>query len=160
MKLGSLRHGTLYALSATLTGLLFHAADAGAVYWEEVTAAACTPISGSEAGISFGTNGSVGGTGTLACPLEEESDHPGPANAIDVYVRDDASGVVSAQACATVFGPTGEFCGTPAETSSNGWKILHPDPGFYWTVYGFYYLRVVLHANPGNSRITCFVAKY
>jgi len=153
-----LRNVTLYAASALVTGLLFHATDAAAVYWEEVTATACAPLSQSSL-LSYSSNGSVGGTGTLLCPLQDESDH-GPATAIDVYVRDDSSGSISAQACAAVFGPTGEFCGTPVQTSGTGWKIMHPEPSFFWTVYGFYYLRVTLPENPGNGRLTGFVAKY
>jgi hypothetical protein len=158
-----LRYGIPYALSATVTGLLLHATDASAVYWEEVTATACGWVfpgwQGPFPTLSYSSNGSVGGTGTLVCPLQEEYDH-GPASAIDVYVRDDSPGSISAQACATISGPTGEYCGAPTQTSGTGWKIMHPDPGLFWTVYGYYYLRVTLPENPGNGRITGFVARY
>jgi hypothetical protein len=153
-----LRNGTLCAVSATVTGLLLHTTEAAAVYWEEVTAIACAPVFGSS--LEFASNGSVGGTGTMVCPLQEEYDHGGPANAIDVYVRDASSAAITAQACATISGATGEYCGIPAQTSGTGWMVMHPNPGIFWTVYGFYYLRVTLPSNPGTSRLTGFVAKY
>jgi hypothetical protein len=147
-----LRNCIPYAVSATVTGILLHATDAGAVYREYVVGAACAGISGS---LQFNENGSVGGSGTLTCPFQYESDQ-GAADYIDVYLYDGVTGAgVTVQPCASVMGAgvEGEFCSSPVTSSGTGWKVVNVDTGFTWAVYGTFHVRVVLPPNGGSSQL-------